>query len=181
MKIYTRTGDDGTTGLFGGGRVPKYHPRVHAMGAVDETNAAIGAARAILPPQLEHLRLLLLRLQHELFVLGADLATPDDTRTTVPRIGQTHIDALENDIDEWESDLERLKHFILPGGTQSASMLHLARGICRRAERYLSEHLGTISSNSYALMYLNRLSDLLFVIARRCNHDLDVPDIKWEQ
>ncbi len=181
MKIYTRTGDDGTTGLFGGSRVPKYHPRIQAMGAVDETNAALGIACAVLSPNSEDLRSLLVRLQHELFILGADLATPSDSRATVPRIQDEHIKALEQAIDEWETELERLQHFILPGGTQVASMLHLARGVCRRAERSLAENLDTISSDTCVLQYLNRLSDLLFVLARRANHDSGVSDVRWVQ
>ncbi|MCY4205364.1 MAG: cob(I)yrinic acid a,c-diamide adenosyltransferase [Bacteroidetes bacterium] len=181
MKIYTRTGDDGTTGLFGAGRVPKHHPRIHAMGAVDETNAAIGAAAAMLSPKSEAMRQVLLRLQHELFILGADIATPTDTRASVPRIEQEHVQTLEQDIDKWEAELKRLQFFILPGGTQAASMLHLARGICRRAERYLSEHLDAISPNSHIFHYVNRLSDLLFVLARRVNHDSGSPDVRWEQ
>jgi len=181
MKIYTRTGDDGTTGLFGEGRVVKSHPRVQAMGAVDETNAALGVARSSLPPQSDQMASLLLRLQHECFILGADLATPEDSRATVPRIGQKHIDALEQEIDDWESELERLTYFILPGGSQTASFLHLARAICRRSERCLAENIESLSSHSYTLKYLNRLSDLLFVLARRANHDSDVPDVRWEQ
>ncbi|MCY4001270.1 MAG: cob(I)yrinic acid a,c-diamide adenosyltransferase [Bacteroidetes bacterium] len=181
MKIYTRTGDDGTTGLFGGDRVSKSHPRVQAMGAVDETNAALGAARSSLPPQSHQMASLLLRLQHECFILGADLATPEDSRATVPRIEQKHIDCLEGDIDLWESELERLTYFILPGGSQASSLLHLARAVCRRAERCLADNLESISSNSYTLKYLNRLSDLLFILARRANHDSGVPDVRWEQ
>ncbi|MCY4672777.1 MAG: cob(I)yrinic acid a,c-diamide adenosyltransferase [Bacteroidetes bacterium] len=181
MKIYTRTGDDGTTGLFGGNRVPKDHPRIQAMGAVDETNAALGAARAVLPAQAEPMRTLLLRLQHELFVLGADLATPTQSRASVPRIQEKHIKSLEEDIDNWEAELETLKYFILPGGTQAAAMLHLARGICRRAERSLAEALDTISQNSYVFCYLNRLSDLLFILARRANHDAGLSDVRWIQ
>lgn len=181
MKIYTRTGDDGTTGLFGGGRVPKSHPRVQAMGAVDETNASIGLICSVLPSELDSLHSLLINIQHELFVLGADIATPEDSRASVPRIGQNEIDALENAIDDWQSSLTPLQYFILPGGTQAASMLHLARAICRRAERCLSENLDSISSSSYILKYLNRLSDLLFVLARRANHDIGTPDVRWEQ
>lgn len=181
MKIYTRTGDDGTTGLFGGDRVSKSHPRVQAMGAVDETNAALGAARSSLPPKSHQMASLLLRLQHECFILGADLATPEDSRATVPRIEQKHIDCLEGDIDLWESELERLTYFILPGGSQASSLLHLARAVCRRAERCLADNLESISSNSYTLKYLNRLSDLLFILARRANHDSGVPDVRWEQ
>ncbi len=181
MKIYTRTGDDGTTGLFGGGRVPKYHPRIETMGAVDEINAALGAVCAVLPDQSQSMRTFIIHLQHELFTLGADLATPPDSRATVPRIEQKHVDALEKAIDEWESKLERLRYFILPGGTHAAAMLHLARAICRRAERSLAEHMDTISPNSYVLQYLNRLSDLLFVLARRANHDSGTPDVRWIQ
>ena len=181
MKIYTRTGDNGTTGLFGGDRVSKSHPRVQAMGAVDETNAALGAARSMLPPESEQMASLLLRLQHECFILGADLATPEESRAIVPRIEQKHIDALEQAIDDWEAELERLTYFILPGGSQASSLLHLARAICRRSERCLAENLEFISSHSYTLKYLNRLSDLLFILARRANHDSGVPDVRWQQ
>ncbi len=180
MKIYTRTGDDGTTGLYGAGRVPKFHPRVQAMGGVDETNAALGAALAALPAE-SAMRSTILRLQHELFILGADLATPPDAKTAVPRIEEEHVLALEKEIDNWEGKLPPLQYFILPGGTQAASMLHLARGICRRAERYVAENLEAISSESYILHYLNRLSDLLFILARRANHDSGVSDVRWEQ
>lgn len=181
MKIYTRTGDNGTTGLFGGDRVPKYHPRIEAMGAVDEINAALGTVCATLPAQSEAMCSLIMRLQHELFTLGADIATPADSRAKVPRIDEEHVQALEKAIDDWDATLERLQYFILPGGTQAASTLHLARAICRRAERSLAEHLDTISPNSYVLQYLNRLSDLLFVLARRANHDADTPDVRWIQ
>ncbi len=181
MKIYTRTGDDGTTGLFGGGRVSKSHPRVQAMGAVDETNAGLGVICSLLPPELETLRSLLISIQHQLFILGADIATPDDSRASVPRIAQKEINALEDAIDDWESSLNVLQHFILPGGTQAASMLHLTRAICRRAERCIAENLDSISSNSYVLQYLNRLSDLLFVLARRANHDMGISDVRWER
>ncbi|MCY3614478.1 MAG: cob(I)yrinic acid a,c-diamide adenosyltransferase [Bacteroidetes bacterium] len=179
MKIYTRTGDDGTTGLFGGGRVPKYHPRIQAMGAVDETNAALGVACAALPQQSESMRSFLLYLQRELFVLGADLATPEDSRAEVTRIQEGHVKALEKAIDNWGSELEHLQLFILPGGTQAASMLHLARGVCRRAERLLAENLDEIANNPFVLHYLNRLSDLLFVLARRANYDSGMPDVQW--
>lgn len=181
MKIYTRTGDDGTTGLFGGDRVPKYHPRVQTMGAVDETNAALGVACTLLPQPSKQMHELLVQLQHELFVLGADLATPVDSRASVPRIEETHVQALEGAIDHWEADLEPLQYFILPGGSGAAAMLHLARGICRRAERCLCENLDSLSPNLHVLKYLNRLADLLFVLARRANHDSGVADIRWVQ
>jgi len=181
MKIYTRTGDDGTTGLFGGERVPKSHPRVQAMGAVDETNAALGVVCSVLPSELDTLHSLLVSIQHELFILGADIATPEDSRASVPRIGIKEIEALESAIDDWESRLTRLKYFILPGGTQSAAMLHLSRAICRRAERCLAQNLDSVSSNSYVLKYLNRLSDLLFVLARCANHEAGIPDVRWKQ
>ena len=174
MKIYTRTGDDGTTGLFGGGRVPKTHPRIAAYGTVDEINSHLGLARSLLGEHLDSERLdeLLDSLQAELFTLGADLATPSGSRAVVPRVSQEQVARLEHTIDQLESELPPLKQFILPGGLPAASAMHVARTVCRRAERLVLEASETEEIAPLASIYLNRLSDLLFVMARWTNrHD----------
>jgi len=166
MKIYTRTGDAGTTSLFSGERVAKYHPRVMAYGSVDELNAHLGSARSSSPlPQVDHI---LERLQELLFTLGADLATALCERK-VTRISEQDTAMLEEEIDRMEESLPQLKFFILPGGTPAASAIHLARCVCRRAEREaLLLPAGEISKA--ALAFMNRLSDHLFVLARFQNH-----------
>ena len=179
MKIYTRTGDGGDTGLLGGGRVPKHHPRVEAYGAVDELNAALGLAVAHLgdaePADL------LRRLQDECFQLGADLAAPGggDRSGSLPRIGDEHVSALERAIDHYDGQLPPLRQFILPGGAPAAAALHLARAIARRAERRVVALAAQETVNPAALRYLNRLSDLLFVLARWVNQRAGVADIPW--
>jgi cob(I)alamin adenosyltransferase len=182
MKIYTRTGDTGTTALFGGDRVPKSHPRIDAYGTVDETNSVLGLVRALLPdaPGKDRLGPLLTQIQDELFVLGADLATPSDARASVPRINQQHVSQLEQAIDTFEADLSPLKHFILPGGTQVAANLHIARTICRRAERLTVEAAAHEDIHDEATVYLNRLSDLLFVLARWANHQAGIDEAEWK-
>ncbi len=187
MNVYTRTGDDGTTGLFGGGRVAKSHPRIAAYGTVDETNAALGMARAALPhdadgPAGDAARRadeVLGRLQEELFVLGGDLASPGDTKYPVPRIGAHHVEALEADIDALTEGLPPLKHFVLPGGTPAAAALHLGRTVARRAERLVVETAALEEVSHEALHYLNRLSDLLFTLARWVNHQAGVDEPVW--
>lgn len=181
MKIYTRTGDEGDTGLFGGARVKKNHPRIAAYGTVDETNAFVGMARVHRPAGAHGDRLdtMLGRIQHELFVVGADLATPDDSKARVPRIGPEHVAALEADIDAMETDLAPLRQFILPGGTACAAALHAARTVCRRAERETVAAMGIEEMDARVMVYLNRLSDLLFVAARWANHVQGAPDIPW--
>lgn len=182
MKIYTRTGDTGTTALFGGDRVSKSHPRIDAYGTVDETNSFIGLARAVLSTQEgdEGLVKTLTRIQEDLFVLGADLATPLGSRAQVPRISEQHVLALEADIDAYDATVPSLKHFILPGGTQAASLLHVARTVCRRTERLAVESLETETLNDQAVVYLNRLSDLLFVLARWANHQAHIDESEWK-
>ena len=179
--IYTRTGDDGTTALFGGDRVGKGHPRIRAYGTVDEVNSLIGIVRAQLESTeaTEPLRPLLQTLQEDLFVVGADLATPENAKPVVPRVKQHHIDTLETHIDTLEDDLKPLKHFILPGGSPAAAALHNARTVCRRAERLSVEASASTPLNTKALVYLNRLSDLLFVAARWVNHATDTPEHTW--
>lgn len=182
MKIYTRTGDDGSTGLFGGDRIPKDHLRIEAYGTVDETNSTLGLVRAHLDstPEFSLINSLLHTLQSELFVLGADLATPNDAKVDVPRITQSQVDRLEETIDELQNQLPPLKHFILPGGAPSTAFLHLARTTCRRAERQTVRLSHQETINLYAITYLNRLSDLLFVLARWTNHLLSIDDEAWK-
>ncbi len=180
MKIYTKTGDEGQTGLFGGPRVAKDHPRIEAYGTVDELNAAVGVARSIGPSN--DVDLLLERIQNELFDVGAELATPDAEQRGMIKIGQRHIAELESAIDRFDADLPVLKQFILPGGTQLAAHLHLARTICRRAERRLqtlTTHTDQVAS-PLLLVYLNRLSDLFFVLARAANAAAGVADVPWK-
>ncbi|MEM1269748.1 MAG: cob(I)yrinic acid a,c-diamide adenosyltransferase [Bacteroidota bacterium] len=181
MKIYTKTGDSGETSLFGAGRVTKSHPRIEAYGTVDEANAALGMARAHASEHeaLSSLEQLLERIQAELFVLGADLATPEDGPYPVPRVEPEHIDGLEQAIDTYEAKLPALKHFVLPAGTLAASAFHVARTVTRRAERS-TVHLAVVEQiNENVVKYLNRLSDLLFVLARFANHAAGVGDVEW--
>ncbi len=181
MKIYTRTGDEGTTGLFGGARVAKSHPRIEAYGTVDETNSAIGVALAALAPLdgTGRARAVLRRVQADLFVVGADLATPLDARPFVPRVTPALVQALEHDIDHFDGGLPPMKHFVLPGGHVAAAHLHLARTVCRRAERLAVAAGAEYDFNAHALVYLNRLSDLLFVLARWTNHVACVTETPW--
>jgi cob(I)alamin adenosyltransferase len=180
MKIYTKTGDDGETGLFGGPRVSKDHVRIAAYGDVDELNALLGWVRTIeLPPGCD---VLIGSIQHDLFAIGAELATPRPAQHGTTFHGQSRIEALEQTIDEAESSLAPLKQFILPGGAPAAAALHVARTVCRRAERSvvtLAASAGTTISPE-VLIYLNRLSDLLFVLARSANSHAGVADVPWQ-
>jgi len=185
LKIYTRTGDRGETGLFGGGRVPKDHLRVEAYGQLDELNAAIGMALALEPRT--YCREILEQVQRDLFTIGAELATPDPVkldkalREHGPRIGPAEVASLEEIIDHHETQVPPLKQFVLPGGVPKAAALHLARTVCRRAERavvtfHRKHKTGGLSS---VVPYLNRLSDLLFVLARVANHAAGVEETPW--
>jgi cob(I)alamin adenosyltransferase len=186
MKIYTRTGDSGETGLYGGQRVAKDDHRVEAYGTVDEANAALGvAASALTDPEL---RTVVLDLQSALFTVGADLATPtsrDDKagKAIVPRVAAEQTEALEALIDRFEAELPPLTQFILPGGTRAAAALHLARAIARRAERCVVtlRHTEPDETGAEVLRYLNRLADLLFVLARAANQRAQEPDIPWRR
>jgi len=180
-KIYTRTGDDGTTSLFGGERVGKGNPRIDAYGTVDEANSVVGVARSHLDgePGGDRLDPVLGDVQEELFVLGADLATPVDAKPVVPRIKERHVDRVEDRIDTFDADLKRLKQFILPGGTPAGASLHSARTICRRAERLVVQAGTSTPINEQAVVYLNRLSDLLFVLARWANKQAGVREDTW--
>lgn len=181
MKIYTRTGDDGTTGLFGGGRVRKSSPRISAYGTVDEMNSFIGLARsfAVGHPESQRLDPFLAAIQDDLFVLGADLATPASAKAATPRITEERVIALEHAIDELEADLPALKQFILPGGTPAASVLHVARAVCRRAERLVLTAAQSEDLTAAAPVYLNRLSDYLFVLARWANRNAGEAEHTW--
>lgn len=179
MKIYTRTGDTGETGLFGGPRVRKDALRVEAYGTVDELNAVLGVARtAALPSRIDAI---LQRVQHELFEVGAELATPAAAARGHELVGPRHVAALEEDIDRVEESLPPLKQFILPGGAPGAAWLHLARTVCRRAERLVVAlaHAPAETLSPHLLVYLNRLSDLLFVLAREANQAAGQADIPW--
>jgi cob(I)alamin adenosyltransferase len=176
MKIYTKTGDAGQTGLFGGQRVSKDSLRVHAYGTADECNAAVGVARAAgLDPELDEV---LAQVQNQLFVVGADLATPGEN-ANIPRVGDEEVAFLEGWIDRLEETLEPLRQFILPGGTSAAAQLHLARTTCRRAERWAVSLAQEEELNPRVLTYLNRLSDFLFVAARAANARAGTPDVPW--
>jgi len=180
-KIYTRTGDDGTTGLVDGSRLSKDSARVRAYGEVDETNAVIGLVRLHL--QNQNLDQMLSCIQNDLFDLGADLATPlpaegEADSEYALRIIPEQASRLEAELDELNSDLEPLTSFVLPGGSPPAAYLHQARTVCRRAERTVVEMMTTEAVNPSALTYLNRLSDFLFVAARWCN-DQGEADVNW--
>lgn len=178
MKIYTKTGDDGTTGLIGNKRVKKSSPRIASYGMVDELNASIGI---ILSSKLgKDIRVLLTKIQNDLFVVGADLANPD-LKNNSNRVTSEMVSYLEKEIDRLEEKLSPITYFILPGGDLIASHVHLTRTICRRAETnmvYLSE---SEDLNNTCLIYMNRLSDLLFVIARTINKRKKISDIAWKK
>lgn len=181
MKIYTRTGDAGKTGLFGGGRVDKDSVRVEAYGAVDELNATLGVVRNALDPDSTTPGDWLESVQNDLFALGAELATVagHEARLTVPRIAAGDIARLESWIDELELTLPELKNFILPGGCAAGAALHQARTTCRRAERRVVTAGREAPVRSEIVVYLNRLSDFLFVLARSVNHRAGVPETPW--
>ena len=180
MKIYTKTGDTGQTGLLGGLRVAKDAPRIEAYGTVDELNAAIGVARSQAPP--DDIDRLLTQIQNTLFDLGAELATAGGQHRELAKISDLHIETLETEIDRFEAGLEPLKQFILPGGTPLAAHLHLARTICRRAERRVVTLIAAENTelSPLIIVYLNRLSDLLFVLARSANAAAGEADIPWQ-
>jgi cob(I)alamin adenosyltransferase len=176
MKIYTRTGDNGMTSLFSGGRVSKHHLRVEAYGTVDELNSVIGVARSCKSFGDAWLE----RIQHQLFHLGADLATPLDAKSEwVVRMDAATITWLENGIDEMTAALSELKNFILPGGSPAAAQIHVARTICRRAERLVVTLQEDEPIGEYVIPYLNRLSDFLFTLARWENLKAGISDDTW--
>jgi len=179
-KIYTRAGDDGSTALGFGGRVAKDALRVECYGTVDELNSCLGLARAAgLPPELDGD---LARIQNELFHLGSDLCVPEaeKERHPVPRIEERHVAALEALIDRWNEALTPLENFVLPGGSAAAAALHVARTVCRRAERLLVALARQEAVGTATLPYLNRLSDALFVLARAANRLAGRADVLWD-
>lgn len=184
MKIYTRSGDDGTTGLFGGPRVTKDNARIEAYGTVDELNAAIGVALAEFSAtawECEDLAKVLAGVQHQLFHLGAELATRDPQDRGTDKLTDAHVAQLEQAIDAFEGYLPPLTAFILPAGEPTAAMLHLARCVARRAERRLVELSQVEPVRPLLIAYLNRLSDLLFVAARRVNQAAGRGDVAWDK
>jgi len=180
MKIYTKTGDDGTTGLFGGGRVSKNSVRIEAYGTVDELNSIMGILSA--QNEAEQFRMLIQDIQKSLFVLGADLATPLESKTTytIPRIEESDVKKMESAIDEAEEGLPPLEKFILPGGSALAGYFHLARTVCRRTERIVVSLSQSEKIGSFDIQFLNRLSDLFFVLARKANHLAGMKDVEWD-
>lgn len=176
-KIYTRTGDRGETGLIGGERVAKSHPRIIVLGDLDELNATLGAARSVGADA--DLDSLLGSLQDHLFRLGASLAIGPKRPKTNADVAENETAWVEKTIDRLEAELEPLRNFVLPGGSHQAAILHLARSVCRRAERELTILAGVESVKDTEAAYLNRLSDLLFVMARAANARAGVPEIKW--
>jgi cob(I)alamin adenosyltransferase len=181
MKIYTRTGDEGETGLFGGGRVPKDHPRVAAYGDVDELSSVLGVVRATEPT--EFFDPLLQSIQRDLFSIGGQLATPDPARVVKAlekaELSAERVREFERLIDEADGELAPLRAFVLPAGTPKSAALHLARTVCRRAERSVVHLAQGSEVPSLFLVYLNRLSDLLFTLARVANHRAGVGDVTW--
>lgn len=180
MRIYTRTGDKGETGLFSGQRVRKDSTRVEAYGAVDELNNYIGLLRAEpLPADVDGA---LLQIQRDLFTLGADLATPAEGRRAdkAPRIEERHVQSLEKSIDDFDGQLPPLRSFILPAGPRSAALAHVARGVARRAERRIVTLAAEETIAPAAIQYVNRLSDLLFVIARLLAHKQGFTETPWQ-
>ncbi len=179
MKIYTKSGDDGKTGLFHGPRVSKDDARIEAYGTVDELCSVIGLARsngvpAELDPVLE-------RIQHQLFSLGAELATPDPSEHGTALIGAAETDWIEECIDRFDSQLAQLKTFVLPGGTPAAAALHHGRVVCRRAERRVVTLSRSTELSTESLVYLNRVGDLLFVLARFANFSAGTEDVAWQR
>lgn len=183
MKVYTKTGDDGTTGLVGGSRVRKCDPRLDCYGTVDELNAAVGLAdvAAVADNSFAAASGPLRAVQADLFVIGSHLATPDESphKASLPPLDETMVTRLEMQIDAAETELPPLRNFVLPGGTEASARLHLARTVCRRAERLLVDYSLDRPVPTVVLTYLNRLSDWLFVQARVANHRAGVADVPW--
>ncbi len=171
-RIYTRTGDDGTTGLSRNRRLPKDHLRIEGIGAVDELNAVIGMI--LTETMSDQIRSALIEVQHRLFDLGGELSIEDRQLIT-----EDHVDALEKTLDSFNNELEPLKEFILPGGATAAACCHLARTVCRRAERRLCSLAREETVSPVLIKFINRLSDLLFVLARCLNHQAGEEDVLW--
>ncbi|WP_298903197.1 cob(I)yrinic acid a,c-diamide adenosyltransferase [uncultured Psychroserpens sp.] len=185
MKIYTKTGDKGTTALFGGTRVPKHHIRIDSYGTVDELNSHLGLIRD--QNINNHYKDVLIDIQDKLFTVGAILATDPEKATlkngkdrlNIPKISEADITQLEQEMDTMNEALPPMTHFVLPGGHQTVSFCHIARCVCRRAERLASALNDLEPFQPESLTYLNRLSDYLFVLARKLSHDLQAEEVKW--
>ncbi|WP_417557652.1 cob(I)yrinic acid a,c-diamide adenosyltransferase [Mesoflavibacter zeaxanthinifaciens] len=185
MKIYTKTGDKGTTALFGGTRVPKHHIRIDSYGTVDELNSYIGLIRDQDIDQ--RYKDTLISIQDKLFTVGAILATDPEKATlkngkerlNIPKINEADINVLEQEMDSMDAQLPQMTHFVLPGGHQTVSFCHIARTVCRRAERLASALNDLEPFQPETLTYLNRLSDYLFVLARKLSQDLQADEVKW--
>ncbi len=185
MKVYTKTGDKGTTALFGGTRVPKHHIRIDSYGTVDELNSYIGLIRD--QEINNHFKNTLVHIQDRLFTVGAILATDPEKmilkngkeRLNIPKINENDITLLEEQMDQMNETLPPMTHFVLPGGHTTVSYCHIARCVCRRAERLASALFEIEPFDECTLKYLNRLSDYLFVLARKLSHDLEADEIKW--
>ena len=185
MKIYTKTGDKGTTSLFGGTRVPKHHIRIESYGTIDELNSYIGLVRDQKIDEQTHK--ILIKIQDRLFTIGSMLATEPEKATlksgkerlNIPKITAEDIEVLEKEMDKMNENLPEMTHFVLPGGHQSVSFCHIARCVCRRAERLATALYEIEKFDERLLQYLNRLSDYLFVLARKLSHDLQADEIKW--
>ncbi len=185
MKIYTKTGDTGTTSLFGGTRVPKHHIRIESYGTLDELNSWLGLVR---DQEIDaHSKEVLIGIQENLFTIGAVLATDPEkailksgkVRLAIDRIAEADIAFLEHEMDQMDQELPPMTHFILPGGHPTVSYCHIARTICRRAERMATLLNGQEPVDGFILAYINRLSDYLFVLARKLSYDLQAAEIKW--
>lgn len=177
MKIYTKTGDDGETGLFGGARVKKFDPRIEAYGELDELNSVIGRAR--LHPFGDDNDLLLAELQSRLFDVGAELANASGKPMAIHQVDEADVEKMERAIDQAETELQPLRTFVLPGGSALAADLHVARTVCRRAERRVIALSESAHLRPEVLHFINRLSDLLFVLARLANHRAEIADVPW--
>lgn len=178
MKIYTKKGDQGKTSLFGGTRVPKSSARIEAYGTIDELNSVVGVAASY--GLSEQGRIWVKNVQEDLFILGADLASPPDSKTRINRLDEAAIEFLEQAIDTMEETLPQLKNFILPGGSPQGAALHHARTVCRRAERATVACHQTEELSDLTIKYLNRLSDFLFVLARFENKQAGQPEESWK-
>ena len=184
-KVYTKTGDKGTTALFGGTRVPKHHLRIESYGTIDELNSYIGLVKDQAIDK--NTKNILIKIQHDLFTLGSMLATPVEKETlksgkerlNIPKINEESVQYLEDQIDLMNTVLPQMTHFILPGGHTTVSFCHIARCVCRRAERLAVSLSEEEEINPDVLTYLNRLSDYLFVLARKLSQDLSAQEVKW--
>jgi cob(I)alamin adenosyltransferase len=179
LKIYTKTGDKGQTGLLGGTRVPKHHIRIEAYGTVDEFNSWIGLLRDSITD--EHVKAVLIDTQDRLFTIGSSLASdPEKSKVKIPHLSEDDIAMLEKEIDMMDEVLPEMKSFVLPGGHKTVSHCHIARCVCRRAERRVN-HLAEVDKvDEIIVRYLNRLSDYLFMLARKLAHDLKAAEVPWK-